>query len=173
MGLSSIKSNLPSPQASTDENHETPFSLARQQPPVRTRGPPVSFTGEHCTNAHPIRGVRGNTKVSRIPRRQGRSKASRTKGMRIPPTGIPCFCQHALLESSNAPEFRTQRSNKKNRHGKFRALHGGDSDDGDDMAKKLTMEIKKFSLMTAQQNQNFQPTNPEYQNSPTLNVDKP
>ena len=35
MGLSSIKSNLPSPQASTDENHETPFSLARQQPPVQ------------------------------------------------------------------------------------------------------------------------------------------
>ena len=131
------------------------------------RGPPVSFTSEHCTSAHPIRGFRGNTKVSRIPRRQGRSKASRTKGMRIPPTGIPCFCQHALLESSNAPEFRTQRSNKKNRHGKFRALHGGDSDDGDDMAKKLTMEIQKFSSMTAQQNQIHQPTNPKYQNSPT------
>ena len=86
--------------------------------------------------------------------------------MRIPPTGIP-FANTLCLKVQNAPEFRTQRSNKKNRHGKFRALHGGDSDDGDDMAKKLTMEIKKISLMTAQQNQNFQPTNPEYQNSPT------
>ena len=63
--------------------------------------------------------------------------------------------------------------NKKNRHGKFRALHGGDGDDGDDMAKKLTMESQKFSSLTEQQNQIHHSTNPKYQNSPTRNVDKP
>ena len=163
------RSNLPSPQASTDENHETPFSLARQQPPVRTRGPPVSFTSEHCTSAHPIRGFRGNTKVSRIPRRQGRSKAGRTKGMRIPRhTRYPLVLPTRFASVFKCTRiFRTQRSNKKNRHGKFRALHGADSDDGDDMAKKLTMEIQKFSSMTAHQNQIHQPTNPKHQNSPT------
>ena len=79
----------------------------------------------------------------------------------------------SLPFASNPPEFGTQRSNKKIRHGKFQALHGGDSDDGDDMAKKLTMEIQKFSSLTEKHNQIHHSTNPKHQNSPTRNVDKP
>ena len=157
-------------QAQTRIMRHRSRSRASRHPFVsECRGPPVSFTSEHCTSAHPIRGFRGNTKVSRIPRRQGRSKAGRTKGMRIPRhTRYPLVLPTRFASVFKCTRiFRTQRSNKKNRHGKFRALHGADSDDGDDMAKKLTMEIQKFSSMTAHQNQIHQPTNPKHQNSPT------
>ena len=88
--------------------------------------------------------------------------------MRIPRhTGILAYANTLAVKVQIHRNLGLNGQNKKNRHGKFRALHGGDGDDGDDMAKKVTMEIKKISLMTAQQNQNFQPTNPEYQNSPT------
>ena len=81
--------------------------------------------------------------------------------MRIPPTGIP-FANTLCLKVQMHRNLELNGQTKK-----IDTENSGDSDDGDDMAKKLTMEIKKFSLMTAQQNQNFQPTNPEYQNSPT------
>ena len=102
----------------------------------------------------PIRGVRSNTTVRCIPRRQGRSKAGRTKG---------------TLQKSNW----TPRSNKKNRHGKFRALHGGDSDDGDGMAKKLTGEIPNKEAFTVALSQTEHLIKQKSQNSVTSNIYKP
>ena len=155
------RSNLPSPQASTDENHETPFSLARQQTPVRIRVQRASsFVHE--------RALYERTSDQGIPRQhQSQPHPSTTGSFGASPT-YPLVLPTRFASVFKCTRiFRTQRSNKKNRHGKFRALHGADSDDGDDMAKKLTMEIQKFSSMTAHQNQIHQPTNPKHQNFPT------
>ena len=98
--------------------------------------------------------------------------------MRIPRhTGILAFANTLAVKVQIHRNLGLNGQNKKNRHGKFRALNGGDSNDGDDMARKLTGEMpnkEAFAIalsVTLSQTEHL--IKQKSQNSLTSNMYKP
>ena len=101
----------------------------------------------------------------------GKKSGARGKSLSVP--GKSLGAQTLCLKVQMHRNLGLNGQNKKNRHGKFRALNGGDSNDGDDMTRKLTGEMPNKEAFAIALSQTEHLIKQKSQNSLTSNMYKP